>query len=248
MNNVRKKFILGFIKWVFLLGMLAGSVIFFMLTPLFDVTNVEVKGNYKLSEESIQSLSNIQLGINIFKISKKDVMKNIKANPYIDSVEVRRSFPSIVKINIKERQARFSVDFINGYIHIDNQGYLLEVSSEKPNLITIIGAETKLEQVELGQRLEINDLEKLQVVHKILEAATSNDMYNLITEINIENGDNYILWLEDEDKEIYIGDGSDLNTKMLYIQKILNEERGKKGEIIINEDVNKTRPYFREEI
>ena len=55
--------------------------------------------------------------------------------------------------------------------------------------------------------------------------------------------------MQNEKKTIYLGDVSNLSTKMIYIQGILQENQDKEGTIYINGDLNKKfRPYFSEQI
>ena len=71
---------------------------------------------------------------------------------------------------------------------------------------------------------------------------------DLITSINIEKEEEYILYLENEKKYVYLGDASNLSNKMLYLQTILKKEKKNEGIMFINGDLNNGfKPYFREE-
>lgn len=98
------------------------------------------------------------------------------------------------------------------------------------------------------ERLKTEDLEKLNHIAKIMEAAKTIEIDSLITEINTENKNDYLLYLESKNKRIYIGDTSNLTNKMLYVQKILENEEGKSGIAFVNGDISSGfKPYFREE-
>lgn len=97
-------------------------------------------------------------------------------------------------------------------------------------------------------RLKTKDLEKLNKISKIMEAAKTIKIENLITEINTEDETEIILYLESKGKKVYIGDTSNLTNKMLYVQKILENEEGKSGSAFVNGDISLGfKPYFREE-
>lgn len=71
---------------------------------------------------------------------------------------------------------------------------------------------------------------------------------DLITEIDVQNDENYILYIESKSKKVYIGNSTNLTNKMLYLKKILENEEGKSGIIFLNGDINSGfKPYFREE-
>ena len=81
-----------------------------------------------------------------------------------------------------------------------------------------------------------------------MEIAEKNDMANLITRIDIENINNIKLGFETESKTAYLGDNTNLLDKMIRIKKILEQEKGKAGEIFVNMDLNKENSIFRERV
>ena len=76
--------------------------------------------------------------------------------------------------------------------------------------------------------------------------------YNLDTKvksIDISDKNEYSIYLEEEKKKVYLGDNTNLSNKMLYVNAIIEEEKGKAGEIFANGDLNnKFRVYFRESL
>ena len=71
---------------------------------------------------------------------------------------------------------------------------------------------------------------------------------SLITEVNISDESEIVLYLEIENKKIYIGDTANLTNKMLYIKKILENEKQHSGSAFVNGDISAGfKPYFREE-
>ena len=99
-----------------------------------------------------------------------------------------------------------------------------------------------------GKRLQTEDLEKLPILAKVMELAQTNEIESLITRIDIADKENIKLIFETEEKIAYIGDGSNLITKILNIKVILEKEQGKAGEIFVNMDLNKEDPMFRERV
>ena len=243
--NKKINIVKAIIKWTSLVSALIATLIFFMMSPIFDLKQVQVVNNEKLSNDTIISLSRITIGENIYKINSKKAEKNIKQNAYIESVKLNRKLPDKILITVKERKANFILEYANSYVYINNQGYILEISETKPKLLIIEGYTTNLDEIKVGSRLQEDDLEKLMVVLKIIESATGNGIDNLITKINIQDKQNYTLELESEKKIVYLGDASNLSNRMLYLKAVLEEEKGIEGEIFINGDLNKTTVYFR---
>lgn len=236
------------IKIVCLLIILAGAVAFALLSPLFNVQTVEVIGNKQVSKEEIKSLSGIQLGENIFKISIVKTISSIKENAYINDVKIHRNIPSTIQIEVTEREPSYMLEYGNGYVYINNQGYMLEISSIKKELPIIEGVVTSKEEYKAGNRLEEEDLVKLSTVIKIMNSAETNNISSLITKIDISDKNNYTLYLDSENKKAYLGDCSNLETRMLFLAGIIEKEKGNTGEIFINMNLNTDDAYFRESV
>ena len=244
----KRKLILKIIRTIILIGILIGTLIYILLSPLFNIKDVTVTGNNKLSKEEIISLSEIRTEENIFKTSKNDIKNRIKTNPYVENVKIRRKLPDKVEIIVVERVATYMLPFANSYVYINNQGYMLEITSQKANLPIITGFSTPEENLHEGERLLSEDLVKLGEVLQIIESANANGIQELITKIDISNRQDYTIMLEKEKKLVHMGDVSNLSTKMSYINKIIQDEAGIEGEIFVNTDLTNKGAVFREKV
>ena len=246
----RKKKTKRLIKWTSITVITIGTIIFALCSPLFNIKNITVVNNNVLSQETVVSLSGLATNQNIFRFLKSDVEKRLKENPYVETVTINRKLPDTVEIDVKERERTFSLKFLNEYAYINNQGYILEISENNGELPIIQGIETSEDKITPGNRLDINDLKKLEVVIKIMKIAQENGIDSKITSMDITNKNEYVIYFEGEKKTAYLGDGSNLNTKILYIKEIMEKyEAGKEGTIFVNGDFNnKFKAYFREKV
>lgn len=248
-RDKRLKRIKFFLKLILLIGVISGIIAFATCSPIFNIQNIEVTNNKQLSPETIISLSQLSVGQNIFKFWKNDVENKIKSNAYIESVELKRVFPNKLQINIQEREPKFSVPVLGEYAYINTQGYILEITQNQLNLPIITGISTKEEEIKPGNRLNNKDLTELEIILKIISAMKENQLDKEVTSIDISNKNDYIIYMQNEKKKIHLGDGSNLSNKMLYVIAIINEEKGKEGEIFANGDLNqKFKVYFREKV
>lgn len=232
-----------------LLILIIGGTVYFLLSPVFNVKAIQVVDNNYISSEQIANASEIALNENMFKFSKKEVKNKILANPYVEKVDVSRNlFAGKVKISVKERVATLMLEYGNSYVYINNQGYILEISGVKIDSPIIKGYVTPLEDVKPGNRLNKDDLERLEDVLRIIEEANSKGIGNLITHINIKNNKDYVLTMESEDKTVYLGDSRNLSTKMLYVKEMIQREKGIEGEFFLDIDLNVKDPMFREKV
>ena len=245
----RNRKIKTLIKLILLLAVIAGIIIYLMLSPIFNIKNIIVEGNSSISSEQIISLSKVQKETNLFKVSNKDTTASIKENPYVKSVEIRRKLPDTITFVMTERIATYMLEYGGSYAYIDNQGYILEISANtKEGLAKIVGYETVQDEIVPGNRLCENDLEKLNTVLRITASAKTNQFDSLITSINIEDSNNYKLYLDTEQKTVYLGDCTNLDTRMLYVKAILDKEKGIAGEIFVNMNLNEKYPFFRQKV
>lgn len=223
------------------------ALFLFLLSSFFNIKEIVVENNELVSTDEIVSLIQIK-DKNIFSINNKILNKKLKENAYIENVSIKRSLPNKIILNIEERKIKYMVQLGEAYIYINNQGYILDKSSEKKDVPILVGIVTDASKLQVGNRLDVSDLTKIDIANRIVECSANNGILPLISKIDISNSKNYTLYLESERKTVYLGDCSNLNTRILYVNAILEQESGIEGEIFVNVDLNTQNVYFREKI
>lgn len=237
------------LKIILSVGIILGGVIFALTSPIFNIKDIKVMNNNQVSSDTIISLSELKQDENIFKFYKNNVINKIKENPYIENVKIQRKIPNKIEIEVKERVAKYSVDYMGKYAYINTQGYILEIAEESKDMTIIQGITTAEDEVVPGKRLNNDDLNKLEDVIKILDSANENGLEGKVTSIDISNKNEYSIYIEKENKKVHLGDSTNLSNKMLYVISIIEAEKGKQGDIFVNGDLNnKFQPYFREKV
>ena len=237
------------LELIMILGLVSGAIVFAMTSPIFNIKEIVVINNVNVSSEEIISLSELQTGENLFKFLKTGVRNKIKENPYVEDIKIRRKIPSIVEINVIEREPKYSIDFMEKFAYINTQGYILEISDENKNLPVIRGITTAEEQIVPGNRLDNNDLIMLEDIIKIMNIAKEDGLSEKVSSINIIEKNNYSIDIEEEKKTIYLGDNTNLENKMLNAIAIIEKEKGNEGYIYVNGDLNnKFKPYFKKKV
>ena len=245
----RKRRIKFFVKLFLLIGIIAGGITFALTSPIFNIKDINVINNVTIPSDTIVSLSGLKSGENIFRFYKGNVINKIKENPYVESVEIHRKLPSMIEINVTERVATYNIDYMGKYAYINTQGYILEISNDSRNMPIIQGATTNEEEIVPGSRLNDEDLRRLEQVIKIMNATKDSGLDGQVTSIDISDENEYSIYLNEEKKRVYLGDASNLSNKMLYVKAIMEQEKGKEGEIFLDGDLNNGfNPYFREKV
>lgn len=219
-----------------------------MLSPTFNIKSIEVQGNSKLTKEEIISLSELKNDENIFRVNRLKAKVKIEENAYIEEVKVSKKLPDTITITVKERVPCYMLEYGNGYVYVNSQGYMIELTSIKKNLPILTGISTSKENYKEGNRLNETDLSKLENVIKIMNSAENTGIKNKISRIDIEDDTNFKLYFDEENKVAYLGDCSNIETRMLYLSGILEKEKGKKGEIFVNMNLNTENAFFREDV
>lgn len=242
----RFRILKSILKILLLFAIIVGILLFLFISPVFNIKNINVQGNNKINTEEIESLSKINMNENIFRFSSRQIEENVKENAYIDTVEVKRKIPNTVKIIVIEREAKYQLEYGNAFVYIDGNGNILEISNENANLPIIRGYSTAQENIQVGNKLVDEDCNKLLTIEKFLRVAKTNEIYDIMTYIDISNAKDYKFELPSKGKVAYLGDDTNINDKILTLKEILTREEGKNGQIFIN-DSNKM-PYFRENV
>ena len=237
------------LKITLFLFVIVGIAVFAMVSPIFNIQEIQITDNNIVSSETIMSLSELKLGNNLFRFSKNDVKNKIKQNPYIDNVEIKRQIPSKILITVKERVPEYSLEYMGQYAIINNQGYILEIKDTPNELIIVKGILTDEDVLEVGKRLNEEQLDKLENIIRINNMLKENNFEPKITSININDKNEYDIYIDQEQKTVHLGDASNLSNKIPFILAIIEAEKGNKGEIFIDGNLNdKFRPYFRKSI
>lgn len=237
------------VKFTLLLGIIIGAIVFATCSPIFNITDIEVLNNNRVSSDTVISLSGISTNENIFRFIATKVSNSIKQNAYIEDVKIRRVLPNKVQIEVEERKTKFSIPVLGEFAYMSTQGYILEITQNELNLPIIYGFQTPEENIVVGNRIEDEDLTSLEMILKIMNAMNDSELSEKVTSIDISDKNDYSIYMQEERKTIHLGDASNLSNKMLYVMAILEKEKDVAGEIFANGDLNSDfRVYFREEV
>ena len=226
--------------FIFLVLLIVISVTLCLTLPVFNLQNVLVTGNSKVSEEEILTLSAIQEGTNVFKINTKNVAIQVKENPYIEKVKVKRKYPNSINIEVEERVRAFYIKTENSYYIIDDKGYVLsqETELEEPFLIEL----TTIDEANLvvGKQIQGYDENGLNSLAYIFEFLRINNLFDRYTIPKIEINNFVSLNLYINETYLKIGTMDDLYNKLSRGFNILNNDdvKAMKGYIDVSFDGN----------
>lgn len=114
-------------------GVLLASVslaVFVMTnTAFFRVQDISVTGMSKVPAHEVTALSGLHKGEHMFAFKSENVQSLVLGHPWILSATVRRRFPGVVEIAVKERTPLACVPYHNGFLTLDEEARVLEFTT-----------------------------------------------------------------------------------------------------------------------
>lgn len=172
----------GFFTRVFIVLGILIALIAFSMSGFFTVDTIDVQGNKYYTDEEITNLAHATTGRNlIYKLNKRQMLKYLEKNPYIEEARVYRRLPSTIVINVTERIQIAALTYGDQYLIIDGKGTLLRITNTKPKLTIVTGF--KVKKVELGEQVGVSNTDLFKNLLSLLGSMQSGDVY--FTKINV---------------------------------------------------------------
>lgn len=138
-----------------ILVILVLAVLFWLYrSDLFRVKKVEISGNKQLSKRQIEQIVDIEPTDSLVRLPTRDIKKRLKKNNWVRDVEISRSFPNTVKIQIIERKAIAMVPVEDGSAVVDKEGLVLAkiTNIDKTDLVLI--RDLNVTKAKVGQKID----------------------------------------------------------------------------------------------
>ena len=248
-KKIKKKKGKGIVKFILFIILILG-IIAFLKSPFFTLQKINVKGNNKVKSSEIIKLSQIETNKNMFQKNLLFLNKNLKKNTYIKNASLKIVSSSEIELDIEERVEKYYISASNKFYTIDNSGMILKESITEPtNLIKLSIFKTELANIKVGEKLNESDIKDIEDISNIIK----NYIYTIKSDIEISEAYynekiGYVINLSQEKKVVYLGDKNKMETKILYLKKIIEQEKGIEGEIFLNKDFKDKFPVFREKV
>ncbi len=134
-----------------------GALGYFLTNPRFSVLQIEVIGNNALHAEDVMTESEL-LGRRIWFVSAAESESRLRANPYVESVQVEIGLPDHAKIHVVER--RPEVRWHAGGVEylVDGRGQVLAVAQEDANDDVLVVMDTSTLELKPGDQIDTDAL------------------------------------------------------------------------------------------
>lgn len=160
-------------------------------SSIFELKQIDVDGNSKITKSDIIKIGDIETGKNIFKYNLNDVEKKLLVNPYIKYVKVSRKFPDKLVITIKENSEYAIIKEGASYIYIGENGLVLSEQKDinNKNIPLVSGIEIKNKK--LNTKIKINS-DKSNDIILAIDTLKKNNMSRKVESIKINKNKMYM--------------------------------------------------------
>lgn len=237
----RQKKQLAFLTMITLVASLVAVI---LLTPAFNVNNIEITGNSMVKDEEIIMAGGLSKNVNILNVDTDAAEDNIKSLPYIKKAEIKRSFPDTIKIKVMEEVGVAYFTTKDGYVIISSDGKCIDVSSglskdknssgqvaQLPKLPVIKGIKNvKYSKGEIVKSEDSHRLESLFVcLHEFARQGYIFDM----KEIDMSDPEDIRFYYKGKELCVSLGNTQRIGYKMECFRPIYNEvvNMTKKGQL-----------------
>ncbi len=211
------------------LVLMASVVAIILLTPAFNISKIEVYGNSVLKDEQIIKSSGIIKGVNIFGISTKEAKENVKSLGYVESVKIKRSLPSTVKITVVEEVGVAYLKAEEGFVIITADGRCIDITDgtdgknavQTPDFPFVRGM--KNVKYKVGKTITAENETQLESLTACLHEFSRYDYIFDIREIDITDITDIKFYYRSKDLCVSIGTVDKLGYKMECFGSILEK-------------------------
>jgi len=180
-------------------------------SDIFQVAAVEVHGNRVATEHQILEKAGLTRGVNLLDFDRKKVAANIRSLPWIDEVNVTRSWPSTVVIDVREHKPLALINLPdNGgtrLFYIDPDGQVFAPAQGATDLDFPVLTGSSLAD-DLREMQITNDSLVGKAMHFLRLAARGNHVLPLqaVSEVQVSRDEGLIVYLVDHPFPIYLGE------------------------------------------
>lgn len=153
------------------LAVIGGAAVFgvrsLLAAEYFQVRQVRVEAQQRVSEEQVVALSEVCPGTNIFALDLELIGRRIEQSPWIARAEVKRVFPNELLIRIQERQPKAIVRLDHLY-YVDAEGEVFKSLSRGESLdYPVISGIERSELLKKPEAVRKRLLEALALLDKL---------------------------------------------------------------------------------
>lgn len=206
--------------FVIIAGLLA-SFIWLFSSDLFKIKKVKITGTKHLNDSQIEKAAAVSPKTSLIRVPVKEIEGRLLKNPWIKSVEISRSFPNTLIIEISERKAIALVPVSDGLAAVDCDGLVLEKRPDIDRVNLPLIKDLKVNKVKIGKRIQSSAFSNAISCLGHLE----DQLRSSLSIISASSVDKLSLYTK-EGIEILYGKAENVEKKNYILKKLLSKDSG----------------------
>lgn len=206
-------------------GVLAVIAIFIIMffTPFFNIKNVEIAGNNKMTSEQIINEVGEMKGKNLFRTGG-GIKKKLTKYAYVEKVSVKKKLiPPTLTIQLVERVPAVQFVYAENYMVIDVEGRVLEKRAEKLENVPVCEG-MKVVSANDGEFISLKDSETQKIIFDCIQNMQKADIINDITVMSFEDMTN-ITFNYQSRLDVICGTHIDFSRKLSLFKEAVNSNK-----------------------
>ncbi len=205
---------------IFLLAVAAAVIL-----TQFKLENMQVTGNIHYTEDEIRQIVKEHGYINnTLVLYWKNRLRPIENIPFVDKLDIEYISNHVVTVTVYEKSIAGCMEYMNRYIYFDKDGIVLDTSVKRLSDIPCVSG-MKFDHVILYEKLPINDEARFSLILNMTQLITKYEL--VVDDVRFTKNGEVILY--SNDIKVLLGDGSNIEEKMVDLGRILERLDGKKG-------------------
>ena len=207
-------------KKLLFLVVLVVSVFAVLLSPVFNIKQINVTEMKKYSKEEICSMIGVGVGENLFAYNSHNAKKILSADTYVEDVKITKSFPNTINIEINERKVRGYVPYMDSYLYIDEYGRVLEIKGSFTEPLPVVTG-LNFNSFQLGEKIEADNKDAFDVVVVIAQVMTKYAMLDTVVKLDVSDTQRITAFVNKI--EINLGDISNCDEKIRTMAEVVKQ-------------------------
>jgi cell division protein FtsQ len=185
------------------------------------VKEIRIEGNRLVGTNEVSQLTQVQLGSLLYEADLTAIQRNVMSHYYIKDVVVERNLPSAIRIVVTER---IPVAMVNSSqpFYFDQDGMVLPKSNARKIFdLPMISGVMNNGQLVLGSIVIQSDVQEAVRLLSALKAV-NRPMYHNISEVQVRNGGDIVLFAAEGGVPIIFGRG-EIASKLVRLESFWND-------------------------
>lgn len=227
-------------KFLLILLILALIGVTVAYSPFFRVSKINIRGNSYVSSEEVCRVAEISTGVNMFSIQTDVIARRMMKDVRFEQVNIRRTFPGQIDIELVERRPIICVPGQYGYVALDRNGMVIDAHKNLTQMqIPLLTGEVLPDNIYIGDTVTSDNIKGVLTFVSALDA----DSVARLSDINVSNPEKVVIYTTDA-VQLRLGELKDLEKKAEITRSFMEELKVAKHPIEYI-DINYSSPFIK---